>query len=132
MNNNIGVVLASVATLLIIVAFETDGFSKFIKSKSCKDLEADSVMAEVSDFMDGKLKYPGSAVYPQTSRFDFISYGDDPKRCNYILNGFVDAQNGFGALGRVNFTSSGTYNLENPSTLNASTRVVDEHFSFFD
>jgi hypothetical protein len=64
-------------------------------------------MDAVSFSMERHLKYPGSAKYPDSNRFDFSPNGDKGD-CFYMLFGFVDAQNGFGALGRVNFVATGS------------------------
>ncbi len=75
----------------------------------------EEVMKVVKPVICAQLKSPASAQFP----VDLISIvGDDTR--GYQVNGFVDSQNGYGAMIRNDFTAEVTINNGFPKVISSS------------
>lgn len=85
--------LVSIATLAALAGCKDDGVCGMDRLYS-------SAQAEISDL----LKSPATAVYPPRSETT-VTWENKPA-CAFVLGGYVDSQNGYGALLRSNFRVS--------------------------
>lgn len=69
-------------------------------AEACKDVSDAYYMTK--QFVTGRLKSPQTAEFP--SRFDIKVL--DMGNCQHIVYGYVDSQNGFGALVRTRYTAT--------------------------
>ncbi|HHL2713000.1 TPA: DNA translocase FtsK [Yersinia enterocolitica] len=90
------------ALIVGVVAFFFTSCSS--EEKKTKDYCSDSISAYVysKDLIAKSLKSPSTAKFSSYSDTNVRSYGE----CNFAIDGYVDAQNSFGAVIRTRFNAS--------------------------
>jgi hypothetical protein len=89
----------------MIVCFAISGC---IEKNHCADA-TDSTAAYkfAMESVESRLISPSSAVFPKMSASRVTVYQKNftpnAERCSFVINGFVDSQNAFGAMVRSNF-----------------------------
>jgi hypothetical protein len=69
----------------------------------CKETCEEKVYKAVQSEVLKLIKSPSTAVFPPLSE---ITYSESGPGCAPVYNGFVDAQNGFGAILRLNYQAA--------------------------
>jgi hypothetical protein len=112
-------IVGVVITLLVIVCVCLLSY-QLINRKQNDYNNATMAYLMCQEFVKDDLKAPATAKFPDISEVSIIStFSNDPNR--YKVNGYVDAENGFGALLRSRFTCNISYSGNDKWTINELT-----------
>lgn len=105
-------VLVGAVILYFILIFLFNGEKKEINY--CNDEERAYLASQI--IIKSKLKSPSTAKFPHYSEVSIVSAG----LCTFQIDGYVDAQNSFGALVRDNYTTIITYDEKSQTHIQKS------------
>lgn len=104
----IGILVGIFVVIIILVAIN----DKSTKSKTPEQITADACRDESYSYLVSQMSIKQKIKSPSTAKFSSNYKHTFTGNCVHTFVGYLDSQNGFGAMVRTNYTTTVQYNIK--------------------